>query len=83
MRRMMFIMVYSMPLSALLIANGEIVLEANVEKKEYMFMFRRKNVGHIHYIKIGHKSFEIVTKLTYVGTTLKNQTFMHVDIKAR
>jgi uncharacterized protein (DUF488 family) len=80
---MMFIIVYSMSLSALLIANEDIVLEAKVEKTECMFMFRQQNVEHIQNIKTDHKSLEIVAKFKYVGTTLRNQNCTHLEIKAR
>jgi hypothetical protein len=37
----------------------------------------------MHSITIGNQSSEDVTKFKYLGTTLTDQNFMHVEIKSR
>jgi hypothetical protein len=42
-----------------------------------------QNAGQKHSIKIANRSFEDVAKFKYLGTTLTDQNFMHVEIKSR
>jgi hypothetical protein len=59
--------------SALVVASKKTGLEVNVDKTKYMDMSRDQNAGRSHNIKIENKCFEIVERLKYLGTALKNQ----------
>jgi hypothetical protein len=61
----------------LLVASKETVLEANAEETTYTFTFREQNAGQNHNIKTANKSFENVTVLKYVGTTVTDRNLMH------
>jgi hypothetical protein len=52
-------------------ATKEIGLEVNGEKTNLAFMSYQQNAGKCHNIKIANKSFENLTKLGYLGMTLK------------
>jgi hypothetical protein len=67
---------------ALLDAGKEVGLEMNSEKTKYIFM-SRKTTGQNHSMKIVNMSFEGVTKLKYLRTTLTDQNFMQEEIKNR
>jgi sorting nexin-29 len=66
---------------ALLDASKEVGLEVNHEKTKYMLMSRSQKTGQKHSIKIANRSFEDVTKFSYLGTTLTDQNHMHEEIK--
>jgi hypothetical protein len=55
----------------------------NPEKTKYMLMSRSQKTGQKHGIKIANRSFEIVAKFKYLGTTLTDQNYMHEEIKSR
>jgi hypothetical protein len=56
----------------LLEASGDIGLEINAEKTNYMIMSRHPNSGQNQNIRIANESFEN-SKFKYLGTTLTNQ----------
>jgi hypothetical protein len=58
-------------------------LEVSAEKTRYVVMSRDQHTVHNYNIRIGYKSFEMVEQLRYLGTTLKNQNFVHEEIKSR
>jgi hypothetical protein len=64
-------------------ASKEVVLEVNVEKTMYMLVSRDQNAGKNREIKIGNRSFENVSQLKYLGTTLTNQNLIQKEIKRR
>jgi hypothetical protein len=59
---------------ALLEASTEIGLEVNIEKTKYMVVSRYQNVGQNHGSLIYNKSFENMTRLKHLGTTVTNKT---------
>jgi hypothetical protein len=67
---------------SLLDVSKEVGLEVNSEKTKYMLMSRKK-AGQMHGIKIANMSFEGVTKLKYLGTSLTDQNCMQDEIKSR
>jgi hypothetical protein len=67
---------------ALLDASKEVGLEVNSEKTNYMLMSPKK-AGQKHSIKTGNRSFEVVPKFKYLGTTLTDQNCIHEEIKSR
>jgi hypothetical protein len=67
----------------LVIASKEIGLDVNAEKTKYMVMSRDQNAGQNHNIKKDNKSFERVEHFKDLGTTLKNQNYIHEEIKSR
>jgi hypothetical protein len=70
---------------ALLYASKEVGLKVNPEKTKYMLVSRCQKAGQRHSIKIGNRSFEIVAKFKYLGTTITdhNCTRIHEKIKSR
>jgi hypothetical protein len=68
---------------ALLGANEGLGLEENPEKTKYMLMSLSQKIGQKHSIKIGNRSFEVVAKFKYLGTTLTDQNCMHEEVKSR
>jgi hypothetical protein len=46
-------------------------------------MFQDQNSKRSHNMKIGKSSFEMVEEFRYLGTTLKNQNYIHEEIKSR
>jgi hypothetical protein len=57
---------------ALLYASKEVGLQVNPERTKYMSMSRYHKAGHNHSIKVANRSFEVVAKFKYLGTTHKN-----------
>jgi hypothetical protein len=64
-------------------ASKEVGLEINVEKTEYMLLSRHQNVGQNRDIKIANRSFENVSQLKYLGTTVPSQNLIQEEIKRR
>jgi hypothetical protein len=62
--------------------NRNVGLEINAEKTRYMIMSRHQVSGQNQNIRIANESFENVTKFKYLGTTLKNQSSIHDEIKS-
>jgi hypothetical protein len=54
-------------------ASKEVGLEINVEETKYMLVSRDQNVGQCSDIKIRKSSFENVSQLKYLRTTVTNQ----------
>jgi hypothetical protein len=67
----------------LVVASKEIGLDVNADKTKYMVMFRDQNAGRSHSIKIDNSLFEKVEQFIYLGTTLRNQNSVQVEIKSR
>jgi hypothetical protein len=57
--------------------------EVNTEKTKYMSLSRHKNAGQNNDIKIGHRWFENVAQLKYLGTTITNRNLIQEEIKRR
>jgi hypothetical protein len=51
-------------------ASKEVGLEINSEKTKYMLLSRHQNVGQNRDIKIANRSFENVSQLRYLVTTV-------------
>jgi hypothetical protein len=68
---------------ALLDASKEVGLEVNPKKTMYMLVSRCLKAGQTQSIKIRNRSFEIVAKFKYLGTTLTDQNCIHEEIKSR
>jgi hypothetical protein len=64
-------------------ASKEVGLEVNIEKTEYMLVYRHQNTDQIRNIKIGSRSFENVSQFKYMGTTVTNQNLIQEEIKKR
>jgi hypothetical protein len=65
-------------------ASKEVGLEINAEKTKYMLLSRHQNVDRNQDIKIANRSFENVSQLKYLGTTVTNQNLMiQEEIKIR
>jgi hypothetical protein len=58
-------------------ASNKIGLEVNADKTKYMFMSGDQNAGQNHNTKRDNKSFDRVEHFKYLGTTLRNQHFIH------
>jgi hypothetical protein len=46
-----------------------------------MLLFRHQNARQNRDIKMGSRSFENVTKVKYLGTTVANQNFIQQEIR--
>jgi len=68
---------------ALVVTTKEIGLEVNADKTKYMVMFRDRNVGRGHSVKIDNSSIERVEDFRYLGTTLTDQNSIQEEIKSR
>jgi hypothetical protein len=70
-------------METLIDANKEVGLEINVEKTEYMLLSYRQNVSQNRNIKIMNRSYENVSQLKYLRTTVTNQNLIREEIKRR
>jgi hypothetical protein len=61
----------------------EVGLEINVEKTKYMLLSYHQKGGQNRDIKIVKRSFENVSQLKYLGTTVTNQNFIQEEIKRK
>ena len=68
---------------ALVAAAKETGLEVNAHKTKYMTVFRDKNAGRIHSMKVDNSPIERVEEFKYLGTTLTNQNSIQEEIKSR
>jgi hypothetical protein len=64
-------------------ANKEVGLEINIDKIKYMLLSHHQNAGQDWDIKIANRSFENVSQLKYLGTTVTNQNLIQEGIKRR
>jgi hypothetical protein len=64
-------------------ASKKVGLEINVEKTKYMLLSRHENIGQNRDIKIANRSFENVSQLNYLGSTVTNQNLIQEEIKRR
>jgi hypothetical protein len=55
----------------------------NAEKTKYMIMSRHQNSGQNQNIRTANESFENVAKFKYLGMTLMDQNYIHVEIRSR
>jgi hypothetical protein len=68
---------------ALVVSTKEIGLQVNADKNNYMVIFRERNAGWGHSIKIDNSSIESVEEFKYLGTTLTDQNYIQEEIKSR
>jgi hypothetical protein len=61
----------------------EVGLEVNIEKPKYMPVSQHQNAGQNWDIKIANRSFENVSQLRYLGTTVTSQNFIQKEFKRR
>jgi hypothetical protein len=61
-------------------ASKEVGLEIEVEKTTYMLLSHHQNVGRSRDIKIANRLFGNVSQFVYLGTTIKNQNLIQVEI---
>jgi hypothetical protein len=64
-------------------ASKEVGLEINVDKTKYRLLSRHQTVGQNWNIRIANRSFENVSQLKYLGTTVTNQKLLQEEIKRR
>jgi hypothetical protein len=64
-------------------ASKEVGLEVNVEKTKYMVLYHHHNAGQSQDIQIASRSFENLSHLKYLETTVTNQNVIQEEIKWR
>jgi hypothetical protein len=57
-------------------ASKEASLVINVKKTKYMLLSRHQNAGQSRDVKVANRSFENVSQLKYLGTSVSNQNFV-------
>jgi hypothetical protein len=62
-------------------ASKVVGLERNVEKTKYMLISRHQNIGQNQNINISNRSFENVSQLKYLGTTLTSQNLIQRKLR--
>jgi hypothetical protein len=55
----------------------------NPEKTRYVLTSRNRKIGQKHSIKTANRSFEVVAKFRYLGTTPTDQNCKHEEINSR
>jgi hypothetical protein len=70
-------------MDTLIDASKEVGLEVNEETTKYMLLSHHQNVCQNRDIKIVNRSFENVSQLKYLGTTVTNQNLIKEEIKRR
>jgi hypothetical protein len=61
-------------------ASKVVGLEVNAEKAKNMLMFRYQITGQNYNIKVSNRSFQNVTQLKYLGTTIRNENLFQEEI---
>jgi rhamnogalacturonyl hydrolase YesR len=64
-------------------ASKEVSLEINVEKTKYILISLHQDVGRNRDVKIANRSFENVSQLKHLGTTVTNQNLIQEEIERR
>jgi hypothetical protein len=64
-------------------ASKEVGLELDIEKTKYMLLSRHQNASQNRDIKIANRSFENVSHIRYLETTVTNQNLTQEEIKRR
>jgi hypothetical protein len=64
-------------------ASKEVGLDINIEKTKYMLLSRHQNEGQNRDITIANRSFENVSQLKCLGTTVTNRNMIPKQIKKR
>jgi hypothetical protein len=67
---------------ALLYASKEVGLEVHPEKTKYMLRSCSQMIGQKRSMQIANRSFEDVVKFKYLGTILRDQNYMHEEMKS-
>ena len=70
-------------METLLVSSQKFDPEGKDEKTKRIVISREQNARYIQHIKVGNKSFEIMTKLIYLGTTLANQNCVLEEIECK
>jgi hypothetical protein len=69
-------------METLIYATKKVGLEINVEKTRYMLLSRHQNVGRNRDdVEIANRSFEKMSYLKNLGTTVTNENFIQEEIK--
>jgi hypothetical protein len=64
-------------------ATRRVVLEVNVEKTKHILVSRHQNADQYQDIQIVNRTFQDVSQLKYLGTTVRNQNLIQEEIKRR
>jgi hypothetical protein len=67
----------------LIYGSNEVGLDVSAEKIKYVLLSFHQNAGKNHDIKVVNGSFENVTQLKYLGTTVRNQNMIQEEMKMR